>query len=74
VGIWLIHDNGLLSLIKYWDVFDYLADCLLVMKCMAGQRHLQRLHYVTLRTRQETIVQSWASWAPKMEANYCTKM
>ena len=40
MGIWLIYDNGFLGLIKYWDVFDYLADCLLVMKCMAGQRHL----------------------------------
>ena len=31
--------NGFLGLIKYWDTFDYLCDCVLVTKCMAGQGH-----------------------------------
>jgi len=49
--------NGFLGLIKYWDIFDYLADSLLVTKCMAGQRHLYRLHYMTLRPKQGSMVQ-----------------
>jgi len=49
--------NGFLGLIKYWDIFDYLADSLLVTKCMAGQRHLHRLHYMTLRPKQNGMVQ-----------------
>jgi hypothetical protein len=41
--------SGFWGLMKYWDIFVYLVDCLLVTKCVAGQKHLERLHYIMLR-------------------------